>query len=213
MKTFTKKYFVAALFFIGSFHIPITLAFAHRVSVFAWVEEDTIHVESKFSGGNKVKAGKIVVMDSQGVELLSGLTSEEGTFSFKIPKQTDLKIVLVAGQGHQGEWTIPASELKKVPSAIPAKTRTDIAIGAEQKKQALPPSQPHDLAAPEPAFSQEELQIMIESALDRKLQPITRMLINMSQERPTVRDILAGIGYIMGLVGMAAYVHNRKKKM
>jgi len=34
----------------------------------------------------------------------------------------------------------------------------------------------------------------------------------MQQKAPGVRDIFAGIGYIIGLVGIAAYVQNRKKK-
>ena len=33
---------------------------AHRVILFAWVENDTVYVESKFNSGKKVKAGKIV---------------------------------------------------------------------------------------------------------------------------------------------------------
>jgi nickel transport protein len=84
---------------------------AHRVNLFAWVEGDTVYVESKFSGGKKVKAGKIIVTDSQGTELLTGATDENGEFSFKVPKKTDLKIVLIAGAGHRAEWTIPASEI------------------------------------------------------------------------------------------------------
>jgi nickel transport protein len=37
-------------------------------------------------------------------------------------------------------------------------------------------------------------------------------LSELQQEGPTVKDIFAGIGYILGLVGIAAYVHSRKKK-
>jgi nickel transport protein len=94
------------LLFLGLDH-----AGAHRVNLFAWVEGDTVYVESKFSGGKKVKAGKIIVTDSQGTELLTGATDENGEFSFKVPKKTDLKIVLIAGAGHRAEWTIPASEI------------------------------------------------------------------------------------------------------
>jgi nickel transport protein len=38
------------------------------------------------------------------------------------------------------------------------------------------------------------------------------MLADIRQKGPTVADIFAGIGYIFGLVGIAAYVHSRKKK-
>ena len=77
----------------------IETANAHGVYVFAWVEGDTVYVESKFSGGKKVNSGKIIVTDSQGAELLNGTTNDQGEFSFKIPKKTELKIVLLAGVG------------------------------------------------------------------------------------------------------------------
>ena len=85
---------------------------AHRVILFAWAENDTVYVESKFSGGKRVKAGKIIVTDPQGTELLAGTTSENGEFAFKVPKKIELKIVLLAGTGHRAEWTIPASEIE-----------------------------------------------------------------------------------------------------
>ena len=89
---------------------------AHQVNLFAWVEGDTVYVEGKFRSGKKVKAGKIIVTDPQGTELLKGTTDEEGEFSFKVPKKTDLKIVLLAGPAHRAEWTISATEFK-MPAA------------------------------------------------------------------------------------------------
>jgi nickel transport protein len=90
---------------------------AHGVYLFAWVEGDTVYVESKFSGGKKVKAGKIIVTDPQGTELLKGTTNENGEFSFKVPKKTDLKIVLLAGVAHRAEWTIPLAEIQMPATA------------------------------------------------------------------------------------------------
>jgi hypothetical protein len=89
---------------------------AHRVNLFAWVEGNTVYVESKFSGGKTVKAGKIIVTDPQGTELVKGTTNEKGEFSFTIPKKTELKIVLLAGAGHRAEWTIPLAEIE-MPAA------------------------------------------------------------------------------------------------
>ncbi len=62
-------------------------AAAHRVNIFAWVEGDTVHTESKFSGGKRVNGGEIVVYDLEGKQLLSGKTNAEGEFSFKIPEK------------------------------------------------------------------------------------------------------------------------------
>jgi len=187
-------------------------ASAHRVNVFAWVEGDTIYVEGKFAGGKKVKAGRIVVRNLQGVELLSGLTGDQGEFSFKVPRHADLKIVLIAGQGHQGEWIIRADEMKELPSETASETSTQI-VAQPKPKEADPETSPDTRSvAPETALSLKELETMIESALDKKLKPITRMLTEIRQEGPSMGDVFAGIGYILGLVGIAAYVHSRKKK-
>jgi nickel transport protein len=187
-------------------------AWAHRVNVFAWVEGDTIHVESKFSGGKKVKDGKIVVMDFQGVELLSGRTDDQGKFSFKVPKRTDLRIVLIAGKGHQGEWTLAADEMKESPSETTLVTSPKKATPSDGKGTVTQTVMVPGTAAPDAAIKPEELEAIIETVLDKKLRPITRVLADLQQEGPTVRDIVAGIGYIFGLVGVAAYVHSRKKK-
>ncbi len=190
----------------------VSSASAHRVNVFAWVEGDTIYVESKFAGGKKVKAAKIIVMDARGVELLSGRTNDQGEFSFKVPKPTDLKIVLVAGQGHQGEWTVRAAEIADMPSETAPETSAENAIQSDQNDAVLLKSVDSSSAAPDTAVEPKELEAIIESILDKKLKPITRMLADIRQKGPTVADIFAGIGYIFGLVGIAAYVHSRKKK-
>ena len=187
-------------------------ASAHRVNVFAWVEGDTIYVEGKFAGGKKVNKGRIVVMDPQGVELLSGLTNDQGEFSFKVPKQTDLKIALIAGQGHQGEWIIRADEMNDLPSEKAPETGTGTGSQSTRKETVSETSTDLRTMAPDTAVSPKELEAIIDSALDRKLKPITRMLADIRQKGPTARDIIAGIGYILGLVGIAAYVHSRKKK-
>lgn len=112
---------------VGFLFFRIESGDAHRVNLFAWVEGNTVHVESKFSGGKKVKAGKIIVTDPQGTELLTGATDENGEFSFKVPKKTELKIVLIAGTGHRAEWTVAANEIT-VPASgkkpIPEKGNT-----------------------------------------------------------------------------------------
>ena len=108
---------VICLFLVGCIlFLRIGAVDAHRVNLFAWVEGDIVYVESKFSGGKTVKAGKIIVTDPQGIELLEGTTNENGEFSFKVPKKTDLKIVLIAGAAHRAEWTIPMAEIE-MPAA------------------------------------------------------------------------------------------------
>jgi len=62
-------------------------ALAHKVSIFAWVEGDTVYTQSKFSKGKRVKNSSVIVFDSDGNKLLEGKTDDKGEFSFKIPKK------------------------------------------------------------------------------------------------------------------------------
>ena len=190
----------------------INSASAHRVNVFAWVDGETIHVESKFSGGKKVKAGKVVVMDPRGIELLTGDTNDQGEYSFTVPQPSDLRIIIMAGQGHQGEWTVRETELQGLEPQVTPKTDVSLNMSSAQKNDDGKISADPRAAIADNSIQPKELEVIIESVLDRKLQPITRMLADMRQEGPSVSDIFAGIGYIVGLVGIAAYVQNRKKK-
>jgi hypothetical protein len=120
--------------FLFSLFLGFDHADAHRINLFAWVKGDTVYVESKFSGGKIVKAGKIIVTDPQGIELVKGTTNEKGEFSFKIPKKTELKIALLAGTGHRAEWVIAVSEIEipaaeKKPIQEKSPTAKDIMIG------------------------------------------------------------------------------------
>ncbi|MGD9362169.1 MAG: hypothetical protein PVH85_25095, partial [Desulfobacterales bacterium] len=85
MTVHSLKHYLAISLCLFVLTVAAQSASAHRVNVFAWVDGDTIHVESKFSGGKKVKTGKVVVMDPRSVELLSGFTNDQGEFSFKVP--------------------------------------------------------------------------------------------------------------------------------
>lgn len=212
MKLVSLKISVVIFFYLGGLLIMAGTASAHRVNVFAWVEGDKIHVESKFAGGKKVKAGKVVVLDLQGNELLSGLTNDQGEFSFKIPMRTDLKIVLSAGQGHQAHWTIPAAEIENLPPGTEASANTAADKQTQKSKRESESATGEERGPSSPPLRLQELETVIESVLDRKLKPIAKMLAEAQNKGPTVRDIFAGIGYILGLVGIVAYVHSRKKK-
>ena len=187
-------------------------SYAHGVYVFAWVEGDTVYVESKFSGGKKVKAGKIIVTDPQGAELLSGTTNDRGEFSFKVPKRTDLKIELLAGAGHRAEWTIPVSEFglsdKKEPPSQAEAAETRPLNSLKSKNETDAAEKMKTLSG----LTQKDLQSAVEEALEKKLKPVMKMLAESKQRGPTAKDIFSGIGYIIGLAGIVAYIRSRKKK-
>ena len=183
------------LFFASILIMSTSLpALAHKVTIFAWVEGDSVFTESKFSGGRKATGAQVLVYDREGKQLLEGKTNNKGKFSFKIPKLTDLRIVLNAGMGHKAEWRIPESEIKE-------------AGGVSEKKRAGESSQPINVG-----LSKEEIKKLIEESLDRKLRPIVRMMTESQSKGPSVTEIVGGVGYIFGLMGVAIYFRNRGKK-
>lgn len=204
MKRFRYSYPLSVFWSIVCLLIWVSPVQAHKVFIFAWVEGDTIHTESKFSGGKMVKAGRIEVFNSRGDLLLTGTTDDQGGFSFPIPEHDDLKVVLNAGIGHGNDWIVPASEMNPIRQkdrSLPADTP---AAGREVSSQA--PAE--TLQAPGTCLDKEDIEAMVARIMDAKLAPLRAQLADPAWG---LRDILSGIGYILGLMGLAAYIHHRKQ--
>ena len=185
-------------------------ALAHKVTIFAWVEGDTVHTQSKFSGGRRAQNSTVVVYDMDGNQLLEGKTDENGEFSFKIPKKTGLKVVLKASMGHMAEWTIPAEEITgaaDVSASGEPEVGTD--TDAQQTSSLVDEQQPAPAAL---GLSREEVQSIIDKSLDKKLAPVIHMLADAVESGPKLSEVLGGIGYIFGLVGVALYFSSRRKE-
>jgi nickel transport protein len=195
--------------------LPFNLALAHNVTVFAWVEGETVHVESKFSGGRRPVAAPVEVYDARGNLLMRGVTDEKGEFSFKVPKKTEMKVVLLAGMGHKGEWIIPLSDLEAVSAdataqAVEAISPSSIPADPDQAKSAI--STVGGNPVPTGYVTAAEIRNAVETALDTKLKPVMKLLVETRQSGPSVTDILGGIGYIFGLIGVAAYFSAKRRK-
>lgn len=184
---------------------------AHNVTVFAWVDGDTIHTQSKFSGGKRVKNAPILVYDSKDILLLEGKTDKNGMFSFKIPQKTALKIVLKASMGHLAVWKLQAEELGEAksktavqPTGMNAPLVTDSGSAGIQRNDDV-------FGSTKISIGRREIEEIINASLDKKLQPITQMLADAMNQEPGFTEIMGGIGYILGLVGIALYFTNRKR--
>jgi nickel transport protein len=174
----------------------VSHVWAHKVNVFAWVEGDTVFVEGYFPGGKKSQDSLVEVFNSAGTKLLEGRTNKKGEFSFKIPEKTDLKIILTSSMGHKNDFIVPASNFQEVESS-PSSPAQSFAESARDSS-----AHPADLS---------QLEGMIDKALDRKLAPVIKLIRDTRKEGPTIAEIVGGIGYIFGLVGVAVYFSNRKK--
>lgn len=82
---------------------------------------------------------------------------------------------------------------------------------------ALPPPSPTTIArGPDEVSPRDDdrLPALVEAAIDRKLTPVLRQLRQMNERlnKPSLKDIVGGIGYIVGLVGIAAYIASRRRR-
>lgn len=170
-------------------------AHAHRVYVFAWTEGDTVHTESYLSGKKKVVNGRIQVFDAGGAPVVEGTTDDKGAFSFPLPKTGDLRIVLESGMGHRAEYLLKVSE-----QGTPGRARVE------------DPGPPVSQAAPA-QVDREEIRKVVEEVLDAKLAPLMRELRRMREPTgPGFREIAAGVGYILGIMGLVLYFRSRKRQ-
>ncbi len=177
------------------------MALAHRVTVFAWVDGNTVVTQSRFSGGKAVQNGDITVYDDQGRQLLTGKTDAAGEFSFKLPAQTGVRIVLNAGMGHGNEWILSADEFQPA-----GEKRAHI----QPPESVVKPSSP--VSTTLNGLTREDIKAIIDTSIDKKLKPMIKMIAEIRNTSPSFTDILGGIGYIIGLVGLAAYVQSRKRR-
>lgn len=174
-------------------------ALAHKVNIFAYVEGDSVYTESYFNDGRKAVGSRIVVYDKTDTQLLEGVTDEEGLFAFRIPKMEDLKIVLVAGMGHRNEYELSRSELGG-EEATPA---TETTAGKPTREEAAVVGQ----------MDMDRIAQLIDRSLEKRLAPMVAAMNRMqkAQEKPDLRDVIGGIGYIVGLAGLVMYLRGRRK--
>ncbi|MDY6952167.1 MAG: hypothetical protein SWE60_11690 [Thermodesulfobacteriota bacterium] len=193
---FSVLAFAATAFILAS--APL---WAHGVTISAWVEGDRVYTRSSFSGGQVVAGSSVMVFDQQGKELLAGKTDKQGEFSFKAPERTDLTIVLKGSMGHRAECRITAAQLKGAAHDLSPETAP---VTHVERSGGMP-----DRAA---GLSREEVQALIDKSLERKLAPIMRRLSQQAGRGPGLSQVIGGLGYIVGLVGVALYVANRRRK-
>ncbi len=179
--------------------------YAHKVIVFFFFLGDKVYTESKFSGGKKVRNGKIEVFNSNGKLLLKGFTNNNGEFSFDTPLKSTLDIVLTAGTGHAGKWTLNKEEFFETEEEHPAdKSENNIENDNSLNR--------NNLNSETIEITKEELERVVEKALDKKLSPIKKMVAESMAGRSKFNDIIGGIGYILGLMGIAAYFKFKGEK-
>ena len=94
--------------------------------------------------------------------------------------------------------TAPISSAEEGAESLPAKLVSDAGNGS-----AAP-------AVVTGALSRKDVEAIVDAALDRHLAPLRRALAAGNEAEPSLRDIVGGLGWIMGLVGIGLYFSRRR---
>jgi nickel transport protein len=206
-----KISFLQVLFIILIIPVLSSPCFAHKVRIFAWQDGDNIVTESKFSRGKSARNAEITVVETEtGKNLLSGTTDVDGLFTFPLPKinSNELKIIVDTGDGHKNSWIF------NLEDSVPDGKNTTASQSEIRSSRQLPTPSPAT-ESPESihqTITALELTRIIEDSLEKKLAPINRTLAENAEKGPSLQDILGGIGYIIGLAGIVAYMQSLKNK-
>jgi len=183
-------------------------ALAHKLKLFAQTEGDWIRGRVYFVGGAGASGARVEVQDSAGHVLAELTPMEDGGFAYRTLAPIEHRLVAKTGDGHRAQWVIAAETLQ----------------GASSSPTTPPPAAPNPDAGSSPTRTQPPADITasrvpldhdpaligaIEQALARQTHPLAERL-NALEERVRFQDVLGGIGYILGLTGLALWWRCRR---
>jgi nickel transport protein len=91
-----------------------TSSIAHQLSVFAWVEGNSVLLEARLPKGKHPKLGDVLIFDGEDLLLLKTRLGPDGTASFPLENwETGLRIVVDIGHGHQTYWILTPYDIQQ----------------------------------------------------------------------------------------------------
>jgi nickel transport protein len=181
--------FLACLLAIAA----LSPAHAHRLRVFATVEQGVITGYAYFVGGARATGASVVFRDSERRELHRTTADAKGGFSWTPAKPQTIRISVDAGEGHVGTIVIDGSRFSG--GRAEGSSETDVADAA---------------ADPLSATQRETIEAAVDAAVARHTRPLIEKFEAM-ETRTRFNDIVGGIGMIIGVAGAAMWAMSRRK--
>jgi nickel transport protein len=162
---------------------------AHGVNLFVAVEGDLIHGRVFFGDGYVTESSVIRISDRDGNHLAEIVPQEDGSFTYQTRQQIDHLITADGRDGH----------------VIKRWVKADMLSGDAFAPAGESPGGDHQLD--EKGAS----SLHLEKVVARQITPLREELAAY-QAQLRLRDILGGLGYILGLAGLALWLkcHDHK---
>jgi nickel transport protein len=169
-------------------------AHAHKLKIFAMGEGKAISGYVYFPGGGRAQGLTVKALGPDGATLGEATTNAKGEFTIPVKFRCDYELVTQTADGHRATFPVKAADLADdlppLGSAAPTPTT----------RQEAAPKAPSTSVAPSDA----KLTALVEKAVRDAVRPL-REQIEQYEEKRRLHDILGGIGYILGLGGLAFY--------
>ena len=201
-----RKIVVSA--FLISATLFVSQAQAHKLNLFAYAEGYEVYLEGYFADGKRAQNSKVEVFNPAGELLVEGITGNEGEYRFTVSKPEDLRIVLNAGMGHQGEYLLPASEIGD-GTVAPGLSQEHAVSSSEQLSPASGQDVTDNAATVPGNYSATQLEKVVHKAVNEAIKPLVREL-DESRQKASLTGIVGAIGYIFGFLGLFALFKARQ---
>ncbi len=203
-----------ALILLFLLSVSSEAAMAHRVNLHALQQGRIVKVHAYWADGTDARDAVIKAIDSNGKTVSQGITDSDGICMFSLPRAGVYSLVFDAGMGHRAESSL---EYK-----LPEDLKSSASGNSWGQAFAHPgPLQPcHEYIKSKAGSPASQCAIpdamlrQIDAMLDRKLRPVLDELLVLRERdnRIRIRDITGGLGYILGIAGLALWFSARKER-
>lgn len=182
-------------------------ASAHRLKVFATVEDGAVAGYGFFVGGGRVQGATVIMRGPDGKDLWRGETGEEGRFSWHPDNPMPVTVIIDSRDGHVAEATIAADRFAgAVQAQEPGLATAEQVATTGGTAPAMSCAATPDAAA---------LAAMVDRAADKAVERQLRPLLEAYEESSGAirfNDIVGGVGMIIGMAGIGMWALSRRHK-
>lgn len=193
-------------------------AAAHRLKVFATAVAADIEGSVYFVGGGPAANVPVRIEAPPGTPAATLITNADGRFTLTARVRAEHLLIADAGDGHAARFTIAAAAL---PATLPAATPPAASDRATDPPTDPPPA-PLAAAATattagaaaagaEAGAAAQPIRDAVAEAVASQLAPL-RADFDAYRAEIRLRDILGGIGWILGLAGVALWAGRRRHR-
>lgn len=172
---------------------------AHKIKIFATGEGDSISGYVYFPGGKRAKGVTVKLFRADGKKVAETEANNRGEFRFSVSLLCDYRVEVETVDGHRASFGVEACELSQ---NLPRLQVSGPGESAMQKETESPPKNG--------SISMEDLRRMLEGSVSRQIRPLREQL-DRYEERIRLRDIVGGIGYIIGVFGVVFFILARRR--